>query len=77
MKANITSTYVPIEPKGKDVEYHPCMKQKLLKEIQSILREGRTQARLIDTNDYGTWEMRMRKKNCTARGPTLKKPNQD
>ena len=35
---------------------------KLLNEIQSILQEGRAQARLIDTNDYGTWEMRMRKK---------------
>ena len=48
--------------KGQGCQISSVHETKLLNEIQSILQEGRAQARLIDTNDYGTWEMRMRKK---------------
>lgn len=58
--------------KGQGCRISSVHETKLLKEIQSILREGRTQARLIDTNDYGTWEMRMRKKIAQLEGQRSK-----
>tara|TARA_B100000029_G_scaffold512733_1_gene610228 strand:- start:16712 stop:18046 length:1335 start_codon:yes stop_codon:yes gene_type:complete len=48
--------------KGQECRIASVHETKLLKEIQSILQEGRAQARLIDTNDYDTWKIRMRKK---------------
>ena len=58
--------------KGQDCQTTSIHETKLLEEIQTILQEGRAQARLIDTNDYDKWGKRMHQKIIQLESQRLK-----
>jgi hypothetical protein len=58
--------------KGQGCQAASIHEARLIEEIQTILQEGRAQARLIDTNDYGKWEERMHQKIAQLESQRLK-----